>query len=110
MTIHRVSTSARFAYPVFAGNEPDANPLTDFPSGYSAAQRFNAAYNFMSRNARQIQTRVGARDRGRIGMTDSAGFHPNANLTCSGLRDRAFHQSEHAWGRDFHCFVCIFRL
>src|SRR6266849_10155018 len=36
LTIHRVSASARFAHPVFSGNETDTNPLTDFPSGHSA--------------------------------------------------------------------------
>src|SRR2546422_76242 len=96
MTIHNVSPSAGFARPVFAAEEANTDALPDFPSGYSVAQRFNAAHNFMSRNARQIQTRVGARDRGRIGMTNSAGFHPKPNLTCSGLRDRAFHYPKHA--------------
>jgi hypothetical protein len=39
----------------------------------------------MPRNAQQLQTRVGAHDRSRIGVTDSTGFHPNPNLTGSGL-------------------------
>jgi hypothetical protein len=37
LTIHNVSASARFARPVFAAEEADADPLTDFPSGHSAA-------------------------------------------------------------------------
>jgi hypothetical protein len=36
LTIHDVSASARFAHPIFSGNEADTNPLTDFPSGHSA--------------------------------------------------------------------------
>jgi hypothetical protein len=56
--------------------------LTDFPSGDPVAQGFNAANNFMPRDARQVQTRVDASDRARIGVTDSACFHPNPNLTC----------------------------
>jgi hypothetical protein len=53
LTIHDVSTSARFAHPIFSGNEADTNPLTDFPSGHSVAQGFNAANHFVSRNTRQ---------------------------------------------------------
>jgi hypothetical protein len=52
LTIHNVSASARFAHPVFSGNEADTNPLTDFPSGYSATDGINAANHFMARNAR----------------------------------------------------------
>jgi hypothetical protein len=63
LTIHNVSASARFAYAIFATEEADTYPLTDFPFGHSAAQGFNAANYFMPRNARQIQTRVGAGDR-----------------------------------------------
>ncbi len=37
LTIHDVSASARFAHSIFSGNEADTNPLTDFPSGHSAA-------------------------------------------------------------------------
>src|SRR5262249_31623332 len=60
LTIHHVSASARFAHPVFAAEEADTDPLTDFPSGRSAAQGFNAANDFMARNARQCQSRVNA--------------------------------------------------
>jgi hypothetical protein len=38
---------------VFSGNEADTDPLADFPFGYSAAQRFNAANYFVPGNARQ---------------------------------------------------------
>ena len=85
LTIHDVSASARFAHPVFAAEEADTDPLTDFPSGHAAAQGFNATNDFMPRNARQSQTRVDAGDRGRIGVTDSTCFHPNPNLTCRRL-------------------------
>jgi len=60
LTIDNVSAPARFTHAVFSGNETDADPLTDFPSGYSAAQGINAANDFMSRNARQSQARVDA--------------------------------------------------
>ena len=68
LTIHNVSASARFAHPIFAAEKADTDPLTDFPSGHSTAQGFNAANHFMPRNARQIQTRVGAGDRGGISV------------------------------------------
>jgi hypothetical protein len=87
LTIHNVSTSARFAHPILSGNEADTNSLTNFPSGRSAAEGFNAANHFMPRNAWQTQTRVDAGDRGRIGVTDSACFHPNPNLTFARLRN-----------------------
>ena len=77
-------------------NEADTDTLTDFPSGHSATQSFNAANHFMSRNTRQSQTGVDSRDRGRIGVTDSACFHPNPDLTGSGLGDLPFHYSKHA--------------
>jgi hypothetical protein len=85
LAIHDVSASARFAHSVFSGNQANTNPLTDFPPGHTCTQRFNATHHFMPRNARQSQTRVGARDRGGIGVTDSACFHPNPNLTSAGL-------------------------
>ena len=83
LTIHNVSASARFAHSVFSGNQANTNPLTDFPPGHTCTQRFNATHHFMPRNARQTQTRVAARDRGGIGVTDSACFHSNPNLSCS---------------------------
>jgi hypothetical protein len=110
LTIYDVSPSAGFARSVFAAEEANAHALTGFPSGHSTAQCVNAAHDFMARNAGQLQTRVGARDRGRIGMTNPAGFHANANLTCSRLRHWAFHYSKHAWFGDFDCFVCFLYL
>jgi hypothetical protein len=64
----------------------------------------------MPRNARQVQTRVDAGDRGGIGMTDSTGFYPNPNLTRSRLGDWPFHYSKRAGCGDFHCFVCVSHL
>jgi hypothetical protein len=86
-TIHHVSASAWPAHSVFAAEEPDTNSLTDFPSGRSAAQAFNAANNFMLRNARQLQIWVRACDRGCIGVTNSVVFQPNPNLSRSWLSD-----------------------
>jgi hypothetical protein len=54
LTIHNVSASAWLAHSVFAAEEPDTDPLTDFPSGHSAAQGFDAANHFMTWNARQV--------------------------------------------------------
>jgi hypothetical protein len=110
LTLHHVSASARFAHPVFAAEKADTDPLTDFPFGHSAAQGLNAANYFMPRNPWQLQSRVYARDRGRIGVTDSAGFHANANLTGSRLRNRPFDYAKRAGCRDFHCFVRAFHL
>src|SRR6266571_2364923 len=64
----------------------------------------------MSRNARQSQTGVNAHDGSRIGVTDSARFDPNPDLTCSRLGDLPLHYSELARFRDFHCFVCTCHL
>ncbi len=84
LTIHSVTAPARFAHPVFAAEEADTDPLTDFPSGHSAAQSFNAADDFMPRNAREFQTRVGAGDRRGIGVTDPACFHADSHLAGPG--------------------------
>src|SRR3984893_11810504 len=110
LTIHTIPASARFAHPVFSGNEADTNPLTDFPSGHPASKGFNAANHFMSGHARQSQTGVDSRHRGSIGVTDSTCFHPNADLTCSGLGDLPFHYSKHAGCGDFDCFVRTLHL
>ena len=110
LTIHNISTSARFAHSVFAAEEADTDTLTDFPFGHSAAQGFNSADDFMARNAWENETRIYARDRGRIGVTDSTCFHPNPNLTRSGLGDLPFHYSKHAGCGNFHCFVCVFHF
>jgi hypothetical protein len=96
LTLHHVSAPAWLAHPVFAAEEADPDSLTDFPFGYPAAQGFNAANDFMSGNTRQSQTGIDARDRGRIGVTDSTCFHPNADLTRSGLGDLSFHYSKNA--------------
>jgi hypothetical protein len=37
LAIHNVSASAWLVHPVFAAEETDTDPLTDFPSGHSAA-------------------------------------------------------------------------
>jgi hypothetical protein len=110
LTIHDVAASAWLAHPVLAAEESDTDPLTDFPPGHSTAQGFNAASDFMPGNARQIQTRVYARDRGRIGVTDSACFDPNPNLTCSRLGDRPFHYSKHTGLVYFYGLVCVFHV
>src|SRR5260370_32727475 len=52
----------------------------------TTAQGFNAANYFMPRNARQLQTRMGAGDHGRIGVTDSTCFHANPNGPAPGSR------------------------
>jgi hypothetical protein len=93
LTIHTVSAPAWFTHSVFAGNEADTNPLTDFPSGHSTTEGFNPANHFMPRNPRQSQTGVDSHDSGRVGVTDSACFNPNANLTCARLSDLPFHYS-----------------
>src|ERR1700719_1803217 len=64
----------------------------------------------MPRNTRQLQTRGGAHDRGRIGVTDPTGFYPNPNLTGSGLGDWTFYYSKHARCGDFYCFVYTLHL
>jgi hypothetical protein len=110
LTLHHVSAPARFAHPVFTAEKADTDPLTDFPFRHSAAQGRNAANYFMPWNPWQLQSRVYARDRGRIGVTDSAGFHANPNLTGFRFRNWPFHYSKHAGCRDFHSFVCVFHL
>ena len=89
----------------FAAEEADADPLADFPSGHSAAQGFDAADDFMARDARQLQPRVGAADRGCIGVANATGFYSNPNLTRSRLRDWPFGCSKHARRGHFHCLV-----
>ena len=59
------------------------------------------------------QTRVGSRDRRRIGVTDStdsACLHPNANLTCSRFGEFTLHYSKLAGLTYFNCFVCVFHV
>jgi hypothetical protein len=80
LTIHHVSASAWLAHPVFAAEEADPDPLTDCPSRHAAAYGVNAANDFMPRHAREVQPRVDAGDRGRIGVTDPTCFDPNPNL------------------------------
>jgi hypothetical protein len=110
LTLHHVSASAWFAHPIFTAEKADTDALTDFPFGYSAAQSLNAANYFMPGNPWQLQPRVYARDGGRIGVTDSAGFHANSNLTGSRFRNWPFHYSKHAGCGDFHCFVRVFHF
>jgi hypothetical protein len=110
LTLHHVSASARFADTVFTAEKADTDALTDFPFGRPTAQGLNATNYFMPGNPWQFQSRVYARDRGRIGVTDSAGFHANSNLTGSRFRNWPFHYSEHAGRRDFYCFVRVFHF
>jgi hypothetical protein len=110
LTIHHISASARFAHSIFAGDQADTDPLADSPFRHSAAQGFNAANYFMSRNARESQTRVDAGDRRRIGVTDSTCFYPDPNLTGSRFSHSPFHDSKHVGCGDFHRFVCVSHL
>jgi hypothetical protein len=52
LTIHAVSAPAGFADAVFAGDQADTDPLTEFPSRHSVAQGVDAAHDFMARDAR----------------------------------------------------------
>jgi hypothetical protein len=54
LTIDNVSAPARFAHPVFTGDQADTDPLTDFPFRYSVTHGFNAANYFMAGNTRQF--------------------------------------------------------
>jgi hypothetical protein len=110
LTIDSISASARFANPVFAGDQADADSLTDFPPRHARTQCFNSTNHFMPRNARQSQPRVDARDRAHIGVTDSTRFNPNPNLTHSRLSDPPFHYSKHAGCGDLHGCVCTCHL
>ena len=106
LTTHHVPASARFAHAVFAGDQADTNPLTDFPSRHAAAQSLNAANYFMPRNTWQSQTQVGTGDREHIGVRDSTCFHSNPHLTCSGLGDSTLHHSKLAGRGDLNSCVC----
>jgi len=97
VAIHHVPASAWFADAVFAGDQADANTLTDLPFGHSAAESLDAANDFVPRNAWERETRVSAHDRGRIGVTNSAGFDADSNLARSGLRYRPFDDPKHPW-------------
>jgi hypothetical protein len=110
LTLHHVPASARFAHPIFATEKADSDALTDFPFGHSTAQGLNAANNFVARNPWQLQSRIYARDRGGIGVTDSPCFHANTNLTCSRFGDWPFHYSKRTGCGDFDCFVRVFHL
>jgi len=51
----------------------------------------------MPRNARQVQTRVDARDRGGIGVTNSAYFYPNPNLAGARFGYCSLDNAKTAW-------------
>ena len=110
LAVNRISASARLAHAILAGDQADTNPLPDLPSRHSAAQGFDAPNDFMPGNAGQSQTGICARDGGGIGVTDSACFHADSNLTRSRLRDRPFDHAQNARCGDFHCFVGAFHL
>jgi hypothetical protein len=55
-------------------------------------------------------TRVNTGDGCGIGVTDPAGFHPNANLPGSRFEDGAFHHAKMTRCGDLHCFVGTFHL
>src|SRR5262249_677599 len=93
-----------------AGKQADTDPLTNFPPGYSVAQGFNAANCFVPRNARQGETWVDARDRGRIGVADAAGFDPDSDLSRGGDRERALDQIKNAGRGYFNRFVGVCHL
>jgi hypothetical protein len=97
LTMHHVAASAWIAHPIFAAEEADTDPLTDCPSRHSAAYGVNAPNNFVPRNARQSQTRVHARDRGSIGVTDSTCFYAHSNLTGARFGYGALDDAKTAW-------------
>src|SRR6202035_5498033 len=58
LAIHHVTASAWFADAVFAGDQTDANALTDLPFGHSATESFDTANDLVPRNPWKSQTRV----------------------------------------------------
>jgi hypothetical protein len=97
LAIHTVSASARFAHPVFATDQADTDPLTDFPPGHACTQRFNAANDFMARNARQSQARVNAHDRGGVGVTDPTCLYADSNLAGTRFGNCSLDNAKTAW-------------
>src|SRR5260370_7950161 len=58
LTIHDVPASARFAHPVFAADQADTDPLTDFPFVHSIPQPFDPPTDFIAPNPGQFQTPI----------------------------------------------------
>ena len=56
LTIHHVSSSARFADSVFTAEKAHADALTDFPSSHRGTQRLDTAHHFVPRNSRQTES------------------------------------------------------
>src|SRR5712675_2454679 len=108
--IDDVASAAGFAGAVFTAEEADAYALTNFPFGDAGAEGFDAADYFVAGNARELQARVGAGDRGGVGVADAAGFYADANLAGGGLGDGALYYFEDIWRGDFYCFVGAFHL
>ena len=77
LAVHHVSAAARLAHSVLAAEEADTDPLADRPARHPGADRVDAAHDFVPRNARKAQARVGPGDRRRIAVADPAGFHPD---------------------------------
>ena len=108
--IDDVAATAGFAGTVFTAEEADAYALTHFPFRDAGAEGFDAADDFVARNARELQTRVGASYGGGVGVADAAGFDADANLAGAGFGDGALDYAKNVGCGDFYSFVGAFQF
>jgi hypothetical protein len=92
---------------VVATENADAHSLSNTPLRYGGADCFDVPCHLDSRHPRKAETRKFTLDRYRVGMTDSAGFNPDQNLSLTGLRYRSFSNAKFTALCDFECFIRV---
>jgi hypothetical protein len=80
LAIYEITTPARLAVPATAAKEPYPDPLANGPTLYAIPEGVHDPHHFVAGNPWPVD-RENPLDRRRVGMTDSAGFHANSDLT-----------------------------
>jgi hypothetical protein len=92
---------------IMATEEADSHSLSDAPSRDTGANRFDTPRRLVPRHSGKAETWKQRRDSVRVGMTDSARFNPDQNLSLARLGNWSFNNPKATGRRDFDCLVCF---
>jgi hypothetical protein len=88
-TITKIATAAFATGIVVATMPADSDTLPFCPRGHACANFINDARDFVSRNARKLDSRQQSFFHKHIAVADATGLYFNAYLSCIGLKNLA---------------------
>ena len=94
LAIAKISAPARETRAVMAAVPSDTDALSLLPSGNAGAQFIDDARDFVSRNARILNSRPPAFFRQHVTVANATGLHLDAHLRRARLRNLPLHDLE----------------